>query len=80
MSFVFLAYPWVPVLFLLAAVCAVLTVRLRRGALICGVICIVCTVAGILLALAAAVPYTEILLLLLCVLLLFLFFRREGST
>ena len=79
MSFVFLAHPWVPLLFLLAAACAVLTARLRRGTLIFAVACILCTVAGILSALAAAVPYTEILLLL-CVLLLFFVFGREGTT
>ena len=80
MSFVFLQYPFVTVLFLLAAVSAVPAARLRRAIPVSGGICIVCTVAMLLAALACAVPYEEILLLLLVVLVLFFVLAGEGKT
>ena len=79
MSFVFLQYPLVIVLFLLAVVSAVPAARLRRAVPLPGALCAVCTVAMLLAALACSVPYEEILLLLLSELLLFFALAREGN-
>ena len=79
MSFVFWQHPLVIVLFLLAAVSAVPAARLHRAILLPGVLCVVCTVAMLLAAMAYAVPYEEILLLLLAVLLLFFVLAKEGK-
>ena len=78
MSFVFWQHPSVIALFLLAAVSAVPAARLHRAVLLSGALCVVCTAAMLLAALACAVPYEEILLLLLVVLLLFFVLAKEG--
>ena len=78
MSFVFWQHPLVVALFLLAAVSAVPAARLRRAVLLPGALCVACTAAMLLAALACAVPYEEILLLLLAVLLLFSVLAGEG--
>ena len=79
MSFVFWQHPPVTVLFLLAAVSAVPAARLRRAVPFPGALCVVCTAAMLLTALACVVPYEEILLLLLAVLLLFFVLAGEGK-
>ena len=80
MSLIFWQHPPVIVLFLLTAVFAVPAARLRRAVPLAGALCVVCTAAMLLAALACAVPYEEILLLLLAVLLLFFVLAKEGNT
>ena len=79
MSFVFIHHPVVIVLFALTFLSTIPAARSRRAA-IWGGLCVVCTVALALAALARAVPYEEILLLLLAPLLLFWFLAKEGKT
>ena len=79
MSFVFWQHPPVIALFLVAVISAVPAARLRRAVPLLGALCVVCTAAMLLAALACAVPYEEILLLLLAELLLFSVLAREGK-
>ena len=79
MSFVFWQHPPVIALFLLAAVSAVPAARLRRSIPFPGALCVVCTAAMLLTALACAVPYEEILFLLLTELLLYFALAKEGK-
>ena len=79
MSFVFWQHPPVIALFLLAAISVVPAARLRRAGPLAGALCVACTVAMLLAALACAVPYEEILLLLLAELLLFFALAKEGK-
>lgn len=79
MSFVFWQHSPVIALFLLAVISAVPAARLRRAAPLFGTLCVACTAAMLLSALACAVPYDEILLLLLVVLLLFFVLTGEGK-
>ena len=78
MSFVFWQHPPVVLLFLLTVISAVFAARLRRAVPLPGALCVVCTVAMLLTALACSVPYEEILLLLSAELLLFFALAREG--
>ena len=64
MSFVFWQHLPVTALFLLAVVSVVLAARLRRAVPLAGALCVVCTAAMLVAALACAVPYEEILRLL----------------
>ena len=79
MSLVFWQHPPVIALFLLASLSTVPAARLRRAVPLTGALCVACTAAMLLAALACAVPYEEILLLLLAVLLLFFVLAREGK-
>ena len=79
MSFVFWRHPLVIVLFIMAVISAISAARLQRAVPLPGALCVVCTVAMLLTALACAVPYEEILLLLLVVLLLFFILAKEGK-
>lgn len=80
MSMVFLQHPLVIALSVLAFLSALFAARVRRAAALSAGLCVVCTVAMVLSALACAVPYGDILLLLLTELLLFSIVSRERKT